>query len=311
MSKPESAYADTATSYEFPAQYLKWFEQLARGEPMIAIIYEPYSRGAGRQAFVGWASISSPPKRSVRNTETGRPLWEVAYDDRVHEFAMPVRRDIAGEPIEGWLRVVSAEHRDIRTSGRSVRLLDDEDLTRILQLGFAGDQDATLLYPVRPAHLAESLVADRTRRLVSTLERTSRFREGVVQAYDFRCAITQFSAGVLPQGRVTALVEAAHIRPVADRGSDSLSNGIAMTPTVHRLFDAGLFTVRTASDGGLETQVSGALDKRMITSPDGASRIELCDGSRLVLPIDRGAWPSVEQIQYHQRRVFVGANEGR
>src|SRR5664279_2802591 len=120
MSKPESGYADTATSYEFPAQYLRWFEPLARGEPIIAIIYEPYSRGAGRQAFVGWASISAAPKLSTRKTPDGRALWVVFYDDYLHEFA-PVRRDIAGEPIEGWLREVAVEHRDIRTSGRSVR----------------------------------------------------------------------------------------------------------------------------------------------------------------------------------------------
>ena len=37
MSKPESAYADTATSYEFPAQYLRWFEPLGRGELMNAV----------------------------------------------------------------------------------------------------------------------------------------------------------------------------------------------------------------------------------------------------------------------------------
>lgn len=306
MSKPQSAYADTSTSYEFPAQYLKWFEPLSRGEPIIAILYEPHSRGSGRQAFVGWASISKPPTRSLRNTSSGRPLWEVVYDDRVHEFGAPVRRDIAGEPIEGWLRAVTAEHRDIRTSGRSVRPLDDVDLARILQLGFGGAQDATLLYPERPEHLAESLVADRTRRLVSTLERTSRFREGVVQAYQFRCAVTQFSAGILPQGRVTSLIEAAHIRPVADRGPDNLTNGVAMTPTVHRLFDAGLFTIRSVSDGGLQVQVSNALDRRMISSPDGTSRIELNDGVRLVLPSDPGAWPSLDQIQYHQRRVFQG-----
>jgi hypothetical protein len=154
MSKPESAYADTAKSYEFSAQYLKWFEPLARGEPIIAIIYEPHSRGAGRQAFVGWASISSAPRRSARTTAGGRALWEVVYDDYVHEFATPVRRDIAGEPIEGWLRDVAVEHRDIRTSGRSVRALDD------VELGF-GAQDATLVYPERIEHIAESLVADR------------------------------------------------------------------------------------------------------------------------------------------------------
>jgi len=303
MSKPESAYADTATSYEFPAQYLKWFEPLERGEPVIAIIYEPLARGAGRQAFVGWAFISHQPRRSVRTGSDGRPLWEVTYEGRMHEFDTPVRRDISGQPIEAWLRDVPTEHRDIRTSGRSVRALADDDLATILQL--AGVPPPTL-YPVRDNRASESLVAERTRHLVSTLERASSFREGVVEAYGFQCAVTRFSAGVVPQGRVTSLIEAAHIRPVASSGSDSLTNGIAMTPTVHRMFDAGLFTLRSASDGGLQVQVSAALDQRMISSPDGASRIELHDELRLILPADRRTWPSVDQVHYHQRRVFQG-----
>jgi len=308
MSKPDSAYADTATSYEFPVRYLKWFEPLEQGEPMIAIIYEPLAGGTGRQAFVGWASIASPPRRSARKTAGGFPLWEVVYDSRMHEFDNPVRRDISGQPIEGWLREVPAKHRDIRTSGRSVRALTDDDLATILRLGFA-DAPTPLLYPERHDHASESsesLVAERTRRLVSTLERTSRFREGVVEAYGFKCAVTQFSAGVVPQGRVSSLIEAAHIRPVASSGSDSLTNGIAMTPTVHRMFDAGLFTLRSAADGGLHVQVSPRLDERMISSPDRASRLELHDEVRLILPADRRAWPSVDQVLYHQRRVFQG-----
>jgi putative restriction endonuclease len=306
MSKPQSQYADTSTSYEFPAQYLKWFAPLDSGEPIIAIVYEPNSQGRGRQAFVGWASITTPPERSPRTTSTGRPLWEVRYDDRVHEFAAPVRRDIAGEPLEAWLRDVPTEHRDIRTSGRSVRPLNDDDLAQILRLGL-GDVQDSVVYPDRSEHAIGVLVAERTRRLVSTLERASGFREGVVQAYDFRCAVTQFSAGVIPLGRVTSLIEAAHIRPVADSGPDNVANGIAMTPTVHKLFDAGLFTLESARDGGLELRTSTALDRRMIESPDGTSRIELTDGVRLVLPSDPRAWPSPDQIRYHQRRVFQGA----
>lgn len=305
MSKPDSAYADTATSYEFPAQYLKWFEPLDRAEPIIAVIYEPLAHGAGRQAFVGWASIANRPGRSLRTGPGGRPLWEVAYAGRMHEFDHPVPRDVAGQPIEAWLRDVPAEHRDIRTSGRSVRALTGDDLATILRLGFAG-ASSPLLYPERGEHLSESVVAERTRRLVSTLERASSFREGVVQAYGFQCAVTRFSAGVVPQGRITSLIEAAHIRPVASSGSDSLSNGIAMTPTVHRMFDAGLFTLRSAIDGGLQVQVSPALDQRMISSPDGGSRIELHDGVRLLLPSHRRFWPSADQVHYHQRRVFQG-----
>jgi putative restriction endonuclease len=306
MSKPDSPYADTATSYEFPAQYLKWFGALSDGERMLAVIYEPSARGAGRQSFVGWVWLSTPPVRSPRRTTAGAALSEARYDGRVQEFDTPVPRDIAGEPIEGWLRDVQPEHRSVRTSGRSVRPISDGDLQTILLLGGSPSLTPPGTYPMREEHETALVAAERTRRLVSALERSATFRSSVVRAYDFRCSITQFSAGIVPLGRVTALIEAAHIRPVSDRGPDVLTNGVAMTPTVHKLFDAGLFTLRSAIDGGLEVQTSAALDRGMIESPDGRSRIELRDGARLLLPPDTRKWPSAEQIHYHQRHIFQG-----
>ena len=38
-------------------------------------------------------------------------------------------------------------------------------------------------------------------------------------------------------------VQAAHIRPVEDRGPDSVRNGIALSGTVHWMFDKGLISV--------------------------------------------------------------------
>ncbi|HEV7604094.1 MAG TPA: hypothetical protein VGO15_03950, partial [Candidatus Limnocylindrales bacterium] len=76
-SKPDSPYADTATSYEYPARYRRFFEPLIAGEPMMAIIYEPRSGGRGRMSYVGWAALRGVPVRSPRLTESGHPLWEV------------------------------------------------------------------------------------------------------------------------------------------------------------------------------------------------------------------------------------------
>lgn len=305
MSKQGSGYADTPSSYEFPSRYLKWFAPLEHGEPILAIIYEPRSGGEGRQAFVGWASIASPPRPSRRTGRDGQPLWEVTYTDYLHEFTSPVRRDIAGEPIEAWLRAVRPEHRDIRTSGASVRPLSDQDVGTILRLGFTDSDDLAFMYP-EPTDVASVSVAERARHLVSTLERASWFREGVVRAYAYQCAVTKFTAGVVPRGRVSSLVDAAHIRPVSDHGPDMLTNGLALTPTVHRLFDAGLFTIRSGHDGGLEVKASPRLTQRMVESPDGTSRIEIADGVKLWLPTDRATWPSLDQLQYHQRKVYQG-----
>ena len=57
-----SNYADSPDSYEFPPQYLTFFEPLTRGEPVVAVIYEPRGdRNEGRMAYVGWATLASAP----------------------------------------------------------------------------------------------------------------------------------------------------------------------------------------------------------------------------------------------------------
>jgi len=72
-------------------------------------------------------------------------------------------------------------------------------------------------------------------RVVSTLSRPSRavgFRQRVLFAYGNRCAVTRVQL---------RLVDAAHILPVGASGSvDRVQNGIALSPTYHRAFDAGL-----------------------------------------------------------------------
>jgi putative restriction endonuclease len=305
-SKPESAYADTQTSYEYPAQYRHFFTPLERGESMLAIIYEPRARGAGRMAYVGWAALSSRPTLSSRTTQTGRPLWEVLYLDRVQEFPTPVPRDLLGEPIESWLRQVAPENRAIRTSGASVRDILLGDAQRILELGHSGEL-VTSDYGFAGDHLeTDDLVAERTTRLVTAIERDARFRRGVMSAYEFKCSVSGFGIGELPLGRATRLIDAAHIRPVNKQGSDSVSNGLALTPTLHRLFDEGLFTIADSAIG-LTVVTSPHLEPTMISSADGAFVLPLTTGLRLREATSTDTRPSPNQLRYHQREIFRGA----
>jgi putative restriction endonuclease len=67
---------------------------------------------------------------------------------------------------------------------------------------------------------------------VSRLTRLASFRQQVLFAYGNRCAVTRVQL---------RLVDAAHILPVGAAGSvDHVRNGIALSPTYHRAFDAGL-----------------------------------------------------------------------
>jgi putative restriction endonuclease len=85
-----------------------------------------------------------------------------------------------------------------------------------------------------PQKDVEDLPAERQRVVaeVSRLSRDARFKQRVLFAYGNRCAVTR----VQPR-----LVDAAHILPVGAPGSsDAVTNGLSLSPTYHRAYDAGL-----------------------------------------------------------------------
>jgi putative restriction endonuclease len=90
------------------------------------------------------------------------------------------------------------------------------------------------LHETPPAAEVGELSTER-RRIISEVSRLSRdagFRQRVLFAYGHRCAVTRMQL---------RLVEAAHILPVGAEGSaDHVTNGIALSSTYHRAYDAGL-----------------------------------------------------------------------
>lgn len=54
---------------------------------------------------------------------------------------------------------------------------------------------------------------------------------------------------------MTALLDAAHVIPVADGGSDEVENGLLLRADIHRLFDAGVFRINPDGSLMLESDV--------------------------------------------------------
>ena len=78
------------------------------------------------------------------------------------------------------------------------------------------------------------------------------FRENVLKAYNYQCAITGQS--IFVDNR--ALLEAAHIIPYRDGGSFAVSNGIALSYEMHKMFDNGLFGFIYDENQNLKIKVS-------------------------------------------------------
>lgn len=86
--------------------------------------------------------------------------------------------------------------------------------------------------PAQTVDAAIKQLGTERQQIVSEVTRYSRnanFRKVVLNAYDNRCAVTRAQM---------KLVDAAHILPVSAEGSiDHVSNGISLSPTLHRAYD--------------------------------------------------------------------------
>jgi len=141
-----------------------------------------------------------------------------------------------------------------KISGRAqaaVRPISEADFNRILDRGLEGFDMPLPRDDARDAgaddHLREDQSLfdnseDRKRQIYSgnRLIRDRMFRSLVLRAYDERCALTGLK---LINGGGRAEVQAAHIKPVAANGPDSVRNGIALSGTVHWMFDRGLLSL--------------------------------------------------------------------
>jgi predicted restriction endonuclease len=110
-------------------------------------------------------------------------------------------------------------------------------------------------------------------------EGQARFRQIVLQAYEYRCAITECD--------VTEALEAAHLDPYCDFGPDSqvVTNGFPLRAGLHYLFDQGLLSIRPRSK-------KVWLAKRL----KGSCYEEFRD-RRIHLPDDKSSWPDQAALQ--------------
>lgn len=153
--------------------------------------------------------------------------------------------------------------------------------------------------------MAASLTVPIRGRMLRRLARDGSFRERVLRAYGYRCAVSGLGHRDFARFASGQVVDGAHLRPVGagHGGGDETSNGLALTPSLHRLFDAGLFTLRYEG-GVLRVQTSPELLHYDLAPLDTPSRLWLADGLPAQLP-EQASWhPAPEALAYHQARIF-------
>lgn len=121
------------------------------------------------------------------------------------------------------------------------------------------------------------------------------FSTRVLRAYEHRCAVTGFGSAL---GGTYLVCEAAYIKPPVHQGPDAVTNGLALEPTVHRLFDLGAWTLTD--------------DRRILVSQDftgtdeALRRLRRHHGKPINTPLSSRDLPHLDFIRWHREPKLGG-----
>ncbi len=292
LHKADSIYEDEPDAvYDFPKAYLKAVEE-AVGDWIV--YYEPVKAGPrGYFAVAKIQEVIAKPGIPDRYLAIIAPSSFLTFD-------RDVPRLVNGRPLEASLTAPDGSPKRGGSQQLAVRRISEAEFSRIVNLGLPQDleaieaarYEATPSAAYDPAAVFERPVIE---RLTRRPYRDVAFRRKVREAYDYRCAISGLR---LRNGGGRPEVEAAHIRPVERQGSDSVRNGLALSGTLHWMFDRGLLSV--AEDFTI-------LVSRNKVPSDVVNRLVASDG-KLRRPTDERYWPHPGNLKWHRENIFGQVN---
>lgn len=117
------------------------------------------------------------------------------------------------------------------------------------------------------------------------------FRVAITELYQRQCALTD--------GKVLPALDAAHIRPYAEGGTHTKSNGILLRKDIHSVFDAGYATIDSS-------------DYRFVVSDKvrdvfhNGNEYRRLHGTVLRLPANPADHPDREALRWHNEARYLG-----
>lgn len=284
IQNPKSIYRDTrGERYHFPNR--KLLPRVLETVGDWVVFYQGRRSGGGMgyscvQKVIAVRPDPNDPTHSFAELDPGSALDFERFVSRAKH---------SGQLYESTLAPMGGNNQD------SVRPLSQADFAAIVNEGLREVPDIEADPRTGPLHdLAEDQAAftiDRRVVLTSRAARDAAFGRMVRRAYGGRCAISGLR---LRNGGGRAEVQAAHIRPVAHGGPDVVRNGLALSGTLHWMFDRGLIAV--AEDHSImvsHNKVDLETVARLI-HPD----------RRLMLPADPRHHPHPDYLRYHREEIY-------
>lgn len=120
------------------------------------------------------------------------------------------------------------------------------------------------------------------------------FRESILKAYEYQCAVCGFSVRLRHQ---LLALEAAHIMWHQAGGPGVEVNGLSLCATHHKLFDMGAFTVTEELRMLVSDEVNGTGAQEWLIRHNGKS---------IKPPQKKNFYPNPEYTAWHVNEVFKG-----
>lgn len=230
------------------------------------------------------------PPRQVLHPEY--PFWRMQNDGvwTVHWPPELVPQQDDSDPLKSELlahNVRAGFSEDVKAAFRADPSLVTQIAARLLEQHFP-----ETLHPDILGEVGLSLEA----RSDSVRKRDPRFRQRVLIAYEFRCAVCGFD---LKLGTVPIALDAAHIRWYQADGPDVESNGLALCSLHHKTFDLGAFTLGHNCVLLVSELVNGVV---------GFDEVLLRHHGRQIRGAQRPEFnPTDEYLDWHREQVFKGS----
>lgn len=281
--------------YRFPT---RWMNNASKVVGNWIIYQEP--RRAGPRGYYAVAKV----ERIVPDPATEGMFLALIEPGSYLEFGRDVPFQLDGQAVERGLLGPDRRLNNGRAI-QSIRTISAADFNRIIGLGLVEeeellprddegeDQDLAAAAMVQEEQALWEGPVDRALMLVSRKVRNRQFRKRVLDVYGQRCALTGMK---LINGGGRAETQAAHIMSVEAGGPDRVNNGIALSGTVHWMFDRGLVSLSDAGEILLSSKINDIDGVRKMIHSDGRAR----------LPISPAARPHPRYLDWHRTDRFYG-----
>jgi putative restriction endonuclease len=272
--------------YRFPT---RWMNAAAKVVGNWIIYQEP--RRAGPRGYYAVARV----EKIIPDPAKAGMYLALIEPGSFLEFGRDVPFQLNGQAVERGLLDADGRLNNGRAI-QSIRSITDQDFNRIVDLGLVEEDD--VLPRMDDDDITSSLVEDsespwegpvgRATVLANRTVRNRQFRKRVLDAYDRRCALTGMK---MINGGGRAEAQAAHIMSVEAGGPDTVSNGIALSGTVHWMFDRGLISLSDEGEILLSRKINDLESVEKLIYRDRKAR----------LPVPREHRPQRRYLDWHRR----------